>query len=101
TRLRRYYLTSSNGLLDPPSHEKLSTLHDLFIVEPNVEIATDAVDMRLRRPICAGVVRVRMPKSDVNAGNFFVLQNIADHVRASSVGADGEFADPVAVLVGR
>src|SRR5919109_1502987 len=42
---------------------------------------------------------VGMTEGDVNAGNFFVLQNISDHVRAGGVGADREFADAIAVFI--
>ena len=31
----------------PRSDEKLAAFHDLLVVEPDVEIAADAVDMRL------------------------------------------------------
>ena len=48
---------------------------------------------------CAGVLGVGMTKGDVNAGNFFVLQNVADHVRAGGVRADGELAHAIAVFV--
>src|SRR5205823_6585413 len=78
------------------SHEKRSTLHDLLVVEPDVEVAADAIDVRFRDPVRAGVFRIRMAEGDVDAGNFFVLQNVADHVGAGGVGAYGEFADAVA-----
>src|SRR5207245_4441505 len=67
----------------------------------DVEIAANAVDVGFRSPVSASVIRVRMSEGNVNAGNFFVLQNISDHVGTSGVGADGEFAHPIAVLVGR
>src|SRR5437660_11281889 len=93
-------LESSKRLLDPPSHKKFSGTHHRFAVEPDVEIAADAVDVRLRRSVSAGVIRVRMSEGNVNAGNFFVLQNISDDMRASGVGANGEFTDPITVFVG-
>ena len=40
-----------------------------------------------------------MTEGDVDTGNFFVLQNIADHVSARGICADCEFADAVAILV--
>jgi len=33
-----------------------------------------------------------MAKSDVHAGNFFILQNVSNDMCARCVGADGEFA---------
>ena len=41
-----------------------------------------------------------MTKSDVHAGDFFILQNVANDVCACCVGADCEFAHSIAVLVG-
>ena len=73
--------------------------HHLFAVEPDVEIAADAVDMRLRNPVGAGVFGVRMTKGDVDAWNFFVLQNVANDVRAGRVGPDCEFAYAIAVFI--
>ena len=40
-----------------------------------------------------------MTKRDVDAGNFFVLQNVADDMRARDVRADGEFTHAIAVFV--
>jgi hypothetical protein len=40
-----------------------------------------------------------MTEGDVDAGNFFILQNMTDNMGASGVGADGELADPVAVFI--
>ena len=74
--------------------------HHLFAVEPDVEVATDAVDVRFRFPIGAGVFGVGMAESDMDAGDFFVLKNIADDAIAGGVGADGEFADAIAIFVG-
>ena len=76
----------------PPSHH-------LLAVEPDVEVAADAVDVCFRNPVCASVFGIGMTKSDVDAGNFFVLQNMSNDVPASDVGADGKFADAIAVLI--
>ncbi len=81
------------------SDEKLPALHHLLVVEPDVEIAADAVDVGLGDPGLAGVLGVGMAKGDVDAGNFFVLQDVADDAGAGGVGADGKFADAVAVFV--
>ncbi len=48
-------------------------------------------------PVCSAV---GMTKGDVDAGNFFVLQDVADDAGAGGVGADRKFADAVAVFVG-
>src|ERR1700722_6812839 len=41
-----------------------------------------------------------MAKSDVDAGNFLVLQNVPDYMRAGGIGADGELANTIAVFIG-
>src|SRR5437016_5020687 len=82
------------------SDQKLATLHHLFAIEPDTEVAPDAIDVRFRFPICAGMLGIRMAKCDMHAGNFFILQNIADHSRAGRVRSDGEFAHAIAVLIG-
>src|SRR5205814_5929188 len=58
------------------------------------------VDVRFGFPICTGVLGVGMAESNVDAGNFFVLQNVADYARQGGVRADGKFADTIAVFVG-
>ena len=54
-------------------YQKFSALHHLFAIEPDVEVASDAIDMRLGNPVCAGVLGVGMAKSDVDPRDFFVL----------------------------
>src|SRR5437667_10612827 len=90
------YRQSSMQKLD----QKLPALHYLFIVKPDVEVAADAVDMRFGNPICAGVFGIRMTEGNMDAGNFFVLQNVSDDVRAGGVSADSKFAYTIAVFVG-
>ena len=41
-----------------------------------------------------------MAKGNVDAGNFFVLQDVANDAGAGGVGADRELADAIAVFVG-
>ena len=53
-----------------------------------------------RIPVRAGVRAVGIAERDVDAGDLFVLQNVADHVVHGDVGADGELAHAVAVLIG-
>src|SRR5205823_9425104 len=98
--LRHWRKPNSAGELRQKSHQELSAAHYLLAVEPNVEIASHTIDMRFRNPIGAGVLGVRMTKGEMNAGNFFVLQNVANYVGAGGVGADGKFAHPVAILIG-
>src|SRR5438309_1074385 len=82
------------------SHQELPAAHYLLAVEPDVEIASHTIDMRFRNPIGPGVLGIRMTKGEMNAGNFFVLQNVSNYVSASRVGADGKFAHSVAVFIG-
>ena len=48
----------------------------------------------------AGLAAVGIAERDVHARHFFVLQQDADHVAEREVGAEGELADAIAVLVG-
>ena len=81
------------------SDQEFAASHHLLAIEPNVEVATDAVDVCFGNPVGASVFGVGMTKSDVDPRNFLVLQNVSNDVPASGVGADGEFADAIAVLV--
>src|SRR3954454_18301512 len=78
---------------------ELALLHDLEIVHPDIEAAADDVNVRGRIPLRTGVLAVRIAKGDVDAGEFFVLKDVTDHVFHADVGADGELADPIAVFV--
>src|SRR5262249_13835586 len=69
-------------------------------IDPDIEIAPHDVDVGRRIPVRTRVRAVRIAERDVYAGNLFVLENIADHVVNRDVGADGEFAYAVAVVVG-
>ena len=56
--------------------------------------------MRARRPVGARLAAVRIAERDMHARDLFVLQQDADHVAQAEVGAERQFADAVAVLVG-
>jgi hypothetical protein len=92
--------TSGDDKVTAKSDQEFSAPHYLFAIEPNVEIAADAIDVRFRHPVCAGVLGVGMTKSNVYAGNLFILQNMANNMHAGGVRADSKFADAVTVLVG-
>ena len=57
----------------PELYRELTAPHHLFAIEPDVEIAADAVNVCFGNPVSSGVLGVRMTKGEVNAGNFFVL----------------------------
>src|SRR5437588_2966851 len=82
------------------SHQELPAAHYLLAVEPDVEIASHTIDMRFRNPIGPGVLGIRMTKGEMNAGNFFVLENVANYMGAGGIGADGKFAYSVTILIG-
>jgi hypothetical protein len=92
------------GVEGPPSvresNQELSLGHDLLAIHMNVEAKPDDVDVCGRIPVCARVRAVRIAERDVHAREFFVLQDVSDHFMQFHVGADGELADAVAVLVG-
>src|SRR5438309_12095168 len=49
-------------------YQKFPFPHHLFAVEPDIEIAADAVDMRFGGPIRASVLGIGMAKGNVDAG---------------------------------
>ena len=53
-----------------------------------------------RFPVGAGLAAVGIAEREVDAGDLLVLQQDADHVAEREVGAEGQLADAVAVLVG-
>ena len=40
-----------------------------------------------------------MPKGNMDAGNFFILQNVTDDVSAGSIRADGKLSDAITVFI--
>src|SRR5664279_2223635 len=60
--------------------QECSAAHDLAAVDPDVEIAAHDVDVGRRVPVGAGVCAIRIAEGDVNAGNFLVLEDVADDV---------------------
>ena len=73
---------------------------DLVVVDPDVAVAGEDVDVRFGFPVGVGLAAVGIAESDVDAGKFFVLKKDADHFGEAEVGAEGEFADAVAIFVG-
>ena len=71
-----------------------------FRLEPDVEAEADYVDVGAGAPGRAGVLAVGIAEGDVDAGEFFVLKDVADDALDAEVGADGELADAVGVFVG-
>src|SRR6266404_229105 len=92
-------LRSVQAPVRPTLHQEFAGAHHRLAIEPDVEVAPDAIDMRFGNPLCAGVLGVRVTECNVDAGNFFILQDVADDVGAGGVRANGEFADAIAVFV--
>src|SRR6185295_6453197 len=78
------------------SAEKPAALHHLLAVDPDVEVAADAVDVGGGGPGLAGVLGVGMAEGEVDAGELLVLQDIAADVGDGEVGPDAELAHAVA-----
>ena len=72
---------------------------DLHIVDPHIAVAREHVDMGLRFPVGTGLAAVGIAEGQMNTGNFFVLQQDADHVGEGEVGAERQLPYPVAVGV--
>src|SRR5579863_1965478 len=80
-------------------YQKLAVLHDLLVIDPNVEFSADHIDVRSGIPIGASVRPVGISKRDVNARIFLILENFANQIFQPNIGADREFTDTVAVGV--
>ena len=70
------------------------------VAQPDVEFQADYVDVGGGLPGRSGVGAVGVSEGDVDAGELLVLQDVADDVVYADVGADGELAYAVGVLVG-
>src|SRR5271170_7750399 len=81
-------------------NQESTLLHDLPLVDPDIEVAANHVDVRAGVPPGSSVFPIRIAEGDVNAGKFLVLQDLADNVGQLNICADGKLAYPVAVLVG-
>src|SRR6266699_671346 len=73
---------------------------DLVSVNPDVALAGEHVDVGFRFPVGVSLAAVGIAESDVDTGEFFILKQNTDHLGQAQVGAESEFADPVAVFVG-
>jgi hypothetical protein len=78
----------------------LAAAHNLFVIDPDIEFASDDIDVGCGIPLCAGVGAVRVSEGYVDAGVFFILQYFADYIFQFDVGAYRELAYPVTVFVG-
>src|SRR5581483_2090342 len=98
---KRRYFSGDHWSLNWRRYEgikkKGSAVHDLHAVDPDVESAPHNVDMRRGIPVRTGMRAVGIPKSDMDARNLLVLENVPDHVAHPDIGADGELAHAIAV----
>src|SRR5579884_1061972 len=82
SRKRRYLAgdqLSLNGRRYEGIKQERSVVHDGNAVDADIETAADHIDVRGGIPVRAGMGAIRIAEGDVNAGDLFVLQNIADH----------------------
>src|SRR5579863_1244510 len=83
--------------------QKLAIAHDLLFalvrLDPDIEFQPHYIDMRAAAPRRAGVLAIRVPERDVDAGELFVLQNISDHALHAEVCPDGKLAYAIRVLI--
>src|SRR5262249_6143669 len=80
--------------------KKLALTHDLEVIHPYLKAPPNHINVRGGVPLGAGVLAVGVAEGDVHAGKLFVLKDVANYLLQFDVGADGKFADTVAVLVG-
>ena len=80
-------------------YQKLPAAHHLLIVEPDVEIAADAIDVRFGEPSLHQYVQRKDDQRRCGPREFFRPAKLSDDMSAGGVGADRKFADAVAVFV--
>lgn len=73
---------------------------DLVVVDPDVTFAGENIDVRSGFPVGVSLRTVGVAEGEVNAGEFFVLEQNANHFGEAEVGAKGKFADAVGIFVG-
>ena len=78
--------------------------HDLFfavsVFELDIEAEADNVYVGAGTPGGASVFAVGIAEGDVDAGEFFVLQDVANDAIDADVGANSEFSYSIGVFVG-
>ncbi len=70
------------------------------VAEPDAELEADYVDVGGGFPGGSGVGAVGVAEGNVDTGELFVLEDVADDAVDADVGADGELADAVGIGVG-
>src|SRR6266851_5745995 len=84
------------------SDEEAAVFHDEPAVYRDVGVGSQHIDVRRAVPVGTGFVAGWVPKGDVHARKFLVLEKVADDLRESDVGANRKFARPVGVgMLGR
>ena len=79
--------------------QKLSTLHDLLAIHPDIKVPSHHIDMRGGIPLSAGVHAIRIAEGDVCSRVLFILENLSDHILQLDISANGELAHNIAVLI--
>src|ERR1700737_1156322 len=72
---------------------------DLVVFVPRLARAGQHIDVGLRLPVRVRLAAVRIAERQMPAREFFVLQQPSNHFREAQVGAEGQFADAVAIFV--
>src|SRR5260370_19504929 len=73
---------------------------DLVLVDPDVAVAGEDVYVGAGFPVGVGLAAVGVAEGDVDAGEFFVLKEDANHFGEAEVGAKSELAYAITVFVG-
>src|SRR6202044_1803798 len=80
-------------------YQEAAFLHNLPPIYPDIELASDHIDMRAGVPLRSGVLTVWVAKSDVNAGELLVLQYLADHVGQFNICANSKLTHAVTIFI--
>ena len=77
----------------------MSVAHDGLVVDPDIEAEANDIDVGGGIPGRTGVLAVGIAEGDVDAGEFFILQDVSDDMVDAQIGPDGELADTIGVFI--
>ena len=62
-------------------HQVSPACNDLILIDPDVALSREDIDMRAGLPRSVSLIPIRIAEGDVDAGEFFVLQQDSDELR--------------------
>src|SRR5262249_21028575 len=73
-------------------NQKLSILHNLLLIYPDIELPSDDINVCRRIPLRSGVLPIRIAKGNMHSWILLILQNLSNHVLQLNIGSNRELA---------